>query len=117
VTCARRAAQPTEATFAITPGSGGEGKSVLPGTWGLSLGAFHSVEVPFFLGTETLDGLLQVFLYAKENEVGRKALSKTIMAYTTTFARTEIPTPPAGFFQNGPSGSTHPAPAKTSSLT
>lgn len=33
------------------------GDSPLPGNWGARLGSFHSLEIPFFLGTDTIDGL------------------------------------------------------------
>ena len=73
-----------------------KGASVLPGDWGRMLGAFHSLEVPFFLGTETLEGLLQVFLFTAWNEKGRRALSKDMMAYVASFAGSGDPNPPGG---------------------
>jgi para-nitrobenzyl esterase len=72
------------------------GTNVLPGDWGRMLGAFHSLEVPFFLGTETLEGLLQVFLFSAQNEKGRKALSKAMMAYVASFTARGDPNPPGG---------------------
>ena len=73
-----------------------EGVSTLPGNWGQALGAFHSLEVPFFLGTETLEGLLQAVLFTPQNQTGRKALSKAIMSYTARFAQSGDPNPPGG---------------------
>jgi para-nitrobenzyl esterase len=74
----------------------GEGQSVLPGTWGRSLGAFHSLEVPFFLGTDTIEGLLQLALFTPKNNPGRKALSKSMMTYVAQFALKSDPNPPGG---------------------
>ena len=68
-----------------------EGRSPLPGEWGRRLGAFHSLEVPFFLGTDTINGPMTPLVFTKENEPGRKALSAAIMAYTASFARTGNP--------------------------
>ena len=67
------------------------GKSPLPGTWGARLGAFHSLEIPFFLGTDTLEGALQAILFTDRNERGRKALSDAMMDYAGQFARTGDP--------------------------
>jgi len=71
-----------------------QGASPLPGSWGKRLGAFHSSDVPFFLGTDTLDGGLQILLYTKTNEPGRKALSAAMMDYAAQFARTGNPNRP-----------------------
>ncbi|HUX20170.1 MAG TPA: carboxylesterase family protein [Spirochaetia bacterium] len=68
-----------------------EGKSVLPGNWGIRLGAFHSLEVPFFLGTDTVDGVFNLVLYDHANKPGRTALSAAIMKYVASFARTGNP--------------------------
>jgi para-nitrobenzyl esterase len=64
---------------------------VLPGTWGRRLGAFHSLDIPFFLGTDTLEGVLQSLLFTRQNEQGRKALSAAMMDYAASFARTGNP--------------------------
>jgi para-nitrobenzyl esterase len=76
--------------------SGGDGRSVLPGNWGSRLGAFHTLDIPFFLGTETLEGLLQIVLFTEQNEIGRKELSRSMMRYTASFAMTGDPNPPGG---------------------
>jgi para-nitrobenzyl esterase len=68
-----------------------EGHSTLPGPWGRRLGAFHSLEIPFFLGTDTLESVLQVVLFTRGNEPGRKALSAAMMDYAAQFARTGSP--------------------------
>jgi para-nitrobenzyl esterase len=70
------------------------GKSVMPGNWGRRLGAFHSLEIPFFLGTDTVDGVFQNALYTRKNEPGRTALSAAMMEYAAQFARTGDPNRP-----------------------
>jgi len=68
------------------------GDSPLPGTWGRRLGAFHSAEVSFFLGTRTCLGpLFTSRLYTESNEAGRGSLQAGIMAYLSSFARTGDP--------------------------
>jgi para-nitrobenzyl esterase len=67
------------------------GKGPLPGNWGRKLGAFHSLDVPFFLGRDTLNGFMHLFLFTGENAPGRKALSGAIMEYVARFARTGNP--------------------------
>ena len=69
----------------------GNGESPLPGTWGRRLGAFHSLEIPFFLGTDTLNAAMQLILFTRQNEAGRKALSNAMMDYVARFARTGDP--------------------------
>ena len=71
-----------------------EGKSVLPGAWAKRLGAFHGLDVPFFLGNDTILGALQAFLFTAETDPGRKALSAAMMQYLASFARTGNPNPP-----------------------
>jgi para-nitrobenzyl esterase len=68
-----------------------QGNSVLPGIWGKRLGAFHGLDIPFFLGNDTIFDVLQVLLFTKENERGRKALSAAMMEYLAFFARTGDP--------------------------
>jgi para-nitrobenzyl esterase len=93
----RHAGQPPVFVYQFAWGAPGEdGKSVLPGNWGGRLGAFHTLEIPFFLGTDTLEGLLQIVLFSPQNESGRKALSRAIMRYTASFARYGDPNPPGG---------------------
>jgi para-nitrobenzyl esterase len=70
------------------------GKSPLPGTWGTRLGAFHSLEIPFFLGNDTLEGALQLILFTYENQPGRRALSAAMMDYIAQFTRTGDPNRP-----------------------
>jgi para-nitrobenzyl esterase len=68
-----------------------KGRSVLPGTWGRRLGAFHGLDIPFFLGNDTIFGVLQILLFTPANEPGRRALSAAMMEYLASFARTGDP--------------------------
>jgi para-nitrobenzyl esterase len=72
----------------------GDGSSVLPGCWGRRLGAFHSLEIPFFLGTDTVNGAMGWFLFSRKNEPGRRALSGIMMAAIARFIRTGDPNGP-----------------------
>jgi len=67
------------------------GNGPLPGNWGRKLGAFHSLDVPFFLGRDSLNGVMHLFLFTGQNARGRKALSGAIMEYVARFARTGNP--------------------------
>jgi para-nitrobenzyl esterase len=67
------------------------GDGPLPGDWGRRLGAFHSLDVPFFLGRETLNGVMHLALFTAQNAPGRKALSRAMMEYAAQFARTGNP--------------------------
>jgi carboxylesterase type B len=68
-----------------------QGRSVMPGNWGRRLGAFHSLEIPFFLGTDTVDGFLQSLVFSEGNAPGRRALSGLMMDYLARFVRTGNP--------------------------
>ena len=74
-------------------GSIGEsGLSPLPGNWGKRLGATHTFEIPFFLGTDSLNGPLYTSrLFTRRNRPGRKALSGLMMDYASSFVRTGDP--------------------------
>ncbi len=73
------------------------GESPLPGDRGLRLGAFHSIEVPFFLGTDTNSvSLLTGNYYTARNKPGRVALISAAMRYLAAFARTANPNPVSG---------------------
>jgi para-nitrobenzyl esterase len=78
-----------------------DGSSVMPGSWGRRLGAFHSLEIPFFLGTDTVNGVMGWFLFSSRNEPGRRALSAAMMASIAHFIRTGDP--------NGPGAPSWPA--------
>ena len=69
----------------------------LPGRWGERLGAFHSLEIPFFLGTDTVEGkLLGRLFFTRKNQAGRKALSTAMMRYVASFARSGDPNAASG---------------------
>jgi para-nitrobenzyl esterase len=75
------------------------GASPLPGHWGVKLGAFHSLEIPFFLGVDTMGGsLLSTMMFTQANRPGRVALSSAMQRYLVAFLRTGDPNPesPAG---------------------
>ncbi len=65
--------------------------SVLPDPNGLKLGSCHSLDIPFFLGTDTFNGPLTTLVFSEENRVSREALSGAMMAYMAQFARTGDP--------------------------
>lgn len=68
------------------------GQSPMPRNWGVRLGAAHSFEIPFFLGTDTLNGLLFTSrLFTRANRPGRKALSEAMMVYVSSFVRSGDP--------------------------
>ncbi len=71
-----------------------DGKSVEPGNWGERLGAFHGLEIPFFLGQDKLEDLVDPLIFSPENEPGRTALSAAMMSYAAQFARTGNPNAP-----------------------
>jgi hypothetical protein len=73
----------------------------MPGRWGRRLGAFHSLEIPFFLGTDTVNGVMGWFLFSRKNEPGRRELSAAMMAAIARFIRTGDP--------NGPGAPSWPA--------
>jgi para-nitrobenzyl esterase len=68
------------------------GESPLPRDLGSRLGAFHSIEVPFFLGTDTNSvSFLVGNYYTARNKPGRVALTDAAMRYLAAFARTGDP--------------------------
>jgi para-nitrobenzyl esterase len=73
------------------------GESPLPGDLGRRLGAFHSTEIPFFLGTgvNAVSFLTGRFL-TSANEPGRKVLTDAVMRYLAAFARTGNPNETTG---------------------
>jgi para-nitrobenzyl esterase len=68
-----------------------KGESPMPCAWGRRLGAFHSLEIPFFLGHETVDVVLHQFVFTPGNRPGRTALSAAMMDYAASFVRTGDP--------------------------
>jgi para-nitrobenzyl esterase len=87
--------QPPVYTYLFSWGSADEnGDSPLPGENGEKLGAFHGLEVPFFLGTDSIfNSFLYSTLFTRKNKKGRKALSSAMMQYVAGFARTGKPDP------------------------
>ena len=73
------------------------GESPLPRDLGRRLGAFHSTEIPFFLGTgvNSVSFLTGRFLTAA-NEPGRRVLTDAVMRYLAAFARTGNPNDTVG---------------------
>lgn len=71
-----------------------EGMSVLPGRKGLWYGAFHTLEIPFFMGTDTIHGPLSFRFFRPSNRDGRHSLSAAMMSYVQRFIRSSPLTPP-----------------------
>jgi len=72
--------------------SGKDRKSVLGSSRGAKFGAFHSLEIPFFLQTDVkITNLLYSRFFNAANEAGRKELQSDIGAYLTNFIRTGNP--------------------------
>ncbi len=73
-----------------------QGRSPMPGHWADRLGTFHSLEIPFFLGTDKILGpLLTPILFTSRNRAGRQALSSGITRYLSSFLRFGDPNQPA----------------------
>ena len=73
--------------------AGGSGTSVLPGEYGLKLGACHAMDVPFFFGNWDFFSVLSGQVFTEGNRVGREALSNDMQAYVAQFVRTGDPSP------------------------
>jgi len=74
-----------------------DGSSVLPEPVARRLGAFHSLEISFFLGTDSIQGNIIFFnrIITRENEAGRRALQAQMLSYARNLAWTGDPnTPP-----------------------
>ncbi len=69
-------------------------KSVIPDPYGFKLGSCHSLDIPFFLGTDTFNGPLTGLVFSEENRISREALTSAMMAYMAQFARTGNPNTP-----------------------
>ena len=85
-----------------------QGKGPLPGTWGARLGAFHSLEIPFFLGTNTLEGALQIFFFTDGNRAGAEGSLRGNDGLRGPVRRTGDPNRPGPVFPRGPRGPTAP---------
>jgi para-nitrobenzyl esterase len=76
-------------------GAGGDvGESPIPDPWGFKLGAYHTLDIPFFLGNQSSGGPIADWVFTEENRVGREALSEAMMAYVAQFARRGDPNGP-----------------------
>ncbi len=63
------------------------GSNVLPAPLEANIGAFHALEIPFFLGNDTIAGyLLSKLVFNLWNTESRKTLTLAIMSYTRNFA-------------------------------
>jgi len=71
------------------------GESVLPDPFGSRLGAFHGLDVSFFLGNdfgiEDALGLAGIRIKTEQNRPGRLALQDAITSYVAQFVRTGDP--------------------------
>jgi para-nitrobenzyl esterase len=87
--------QPNVYVYQFLWGSGGDtGTSVIPAPWGFRLGACHSLDIPFFFGSDIWNSLLGQLVFTKGNRLGREALSSIMMEYVAQFARTGDPNKP-----------------------
>lgn len=70
-----------------------EGQNVLPDAVARRLGAFHSLEISFFLGTDSVQGNIIFFnrILTRENETGRRALQAQMLSYARNLAWTGDP--------------------------
>lgn len=86
---ARARGQPPVRLYRFDWGKAGNPDSnPLPSMFRNYLGAFHSLEVPFFLGNDTVAGdFLSSLIFTRDNDAGREALSSCIRFYTADFAR------------------------------
>jgi len=69
------------------------GTSVLPGEYGLKLGACHAMDVPFFFGNWNFFDVLSGMVFNEQNRQGREDLSRDMQAYVAKFVRTGDPCP------------------------
>ena len=88
--------QPNVYVYQFLWGSLGDtGKSVVPDPWGFRLGAFHGLEIGFFLGNKVgIEDKLKpagVTMKTEQNQPGREALSDAAISYLAQFIRTGEP--------------------------
>ena len=87
--------QPDVYVYQFLWGAGGDtGESPIPDPWDLKIGAAHSLDVPFFLGSDSFNVYMTSWVFTEENRPGREALSDAMMAYVAQFARTGDPNEP-----------------------
>lgn len=64
----------------------------MPGKLGAMFGAFHSLEIPFFLGSDTVLGkAVPIKFFTKANEAGRTALQAQMGQYLANLIHTGNP--------------------------
>ena len=71
-----------------------DGSSPIPAPHDLTLGAAHSLDVPFFLGNPSFNVIMTDWVFSEENRPGREALTNAMMAYVAQFTRTGNPNMP-----------------------
>lgn len=79
-----------------------QGKSVLPGRNGERLGAAHTLDISFFLGSQSILNKYFPLLFTKANEKGRKALRDDILVYLSSFMRCGNPNSPVQPYRSLP---------------
>jgi len=87
--------QPGVYAYQFLWGAGGDtGRSVLPDPWGFKLGSCHTLEIPFFFDNDRVNVAMQLLVFTSGNRTSRKALTRAMMAYAASFARTGDPSGP-----------------------
>lgn len=87
--------QPDVYTYQFLWGAGGDiGKSMIPGPWGLKIGACHALDIPFIFDNDIFYGMLGKMIFTEKNRPGRKALTDSIIACLAQFVRTGNPNRP-----------------------
>ena len=71
-----------------------KGESPLPGKSGRRLGAFHSIEIPYFMGNLEKSRLFNLFFLRKDNRQGAFALQEAVITYVGSFLSTGNPNTP-----------------------
>jgi para-nitrobenzyl esterase len=69
-------------------------ESILPEPYGSGLGAFHSLDIPFFLGADTINAFMTNMVFTEENRASRELLTDAMMAYIAQFVWSGNPNEP-----------------------
>lgn len=79
-----------------------DGTNVLPQAVARRLGAFHSLEISFFLGTDSVQGNIIIFnrIITRENEGGRRALQMQMLSFARNLAWTGDPNTTPGWVES-----------------
>ncbi|HOJ51487.1 MAG TPA: carboxylesterase family protein [Syntrophales bacterium] len=85
--------QPPIYAYEFLWGAGGAKNNVIPPPLNVILGACHAMEIDFVFGTEK--AALGALVFNEKNRPGRTALSRAMMDYWSTFARTGNPNRPS----------------------